>query len=200
MTCLASAQRNNRNTFGEVFHVSAPIFYHHVRTSLGPMAIGFLGREIRFAHFCDSEYESVSLLKSLCPDRNILPATIQHEPLISSLEHSLLRMTNGEPPIYQPPTSLLGTSFQRAVWSCLRNIPLGEVRTYQEIAQAIGAPRAVRAVASACARNQIALWIPCHRVVRADGTLGGYRWGIERKRALLEAERARRLSPTTALT
>ncbi|AEB10884.1 methylated-DNA--[protein]-cysteine S-methyltransferase [Marinithermus hydrothermalis] len=87
------------------------------------------------------------------------------------------------------PLDLRATPFQWRVWRALRAIPYGETRTYQEVAVAIGAPSAVRAVARACAANPVALVIPCHRVVRADGGLGGYRWGVERKRALLERER-----------
>jgi len=81
-----------------------------------------------------------------------------------------------------------GTAFQRRVWDALRAIPSGETRSYAEVARAIGAPRATRAVAQACGANPVALVIPCHRVVRSDGGLGGFRWGIERKRALLERE------------
>ena len=77
------------------------------------------------------------------------------------------------------------------VWNYLLRIPAGETRTYTEVARAIGKPAAVRAVAGACAANRIAVLIPCHRVIRGDGGLGGYRWGLERKRALIERERAR---------
>jgi AraC family transcriptional regulator of adaptative response/methylated-DNA-[protein]-cysteine methyltransferase len=82
------------------------------------------------------------------------------------------------------------TEFQRRVWSALREIPAGETRSYGQVAEAIGAPGSVRAVARACAANPVALVIPCHRVIRASGELSGYRWGIERKRELLERERA----------
>jgi AraC family transcriptional regulator of adaptative response/methylated-DNA-[protein]-cysteine methyltransferase len=82
-----------------------------------------------------------------------------------------------------------GTAFQRRVWDALQAIPTGETRSYTQIAQAIGAPTSVRAVAAACAANPIAVLIPCHRVVRGDGSLSGYRWGVERKRALLARER-----------
>jgi len=76
------------------------------------------------------------------------------------------------------------------VWQELQQIPFGETRTYADVAQAIGQPKATRAVARACATNPAALVIPCHRVVREDGDLGGYRWGVERKRSLLERENA----------
>jgi len=81
-----------------------------------------------------------------------------------------------------------GTPFQRRVWDALRAIPCGAMVTYAALARRIGEPKAARAVASACAANAIALGIPCHRVVRSNGTLSGYRWGIERKRALIEKE------------
>lgn len=86
------------------------------------------------------------------------------------------------------PLDLRGTAFQERVWLALRRIPPGRTASYAEIAREIGAPRAVRAVARACAANELAVAIPCHRVVRSDGALSGYRWGVERKRALLEKE------------
>lgn len=87
------------------------------------------------------------------------------------------------------PLDIRGTAFQERVWQALRNIPPGETVSYSQLAERIGRPRAVRAVASACAANVLAVAIPCHRVVRTDGSLSGYRWGIERKRTLLELER-----------
>lgn len=81
-----------------------------------------------------------------------------------------------------------GSAFQQRVWAALRAIPLGHTASYREIAARIGAPGAVRAVAQACAANPVAVLIPCHRVVRSDGDISGYRWGVERKRMLLERE------------
>ncbi|PXX98389.1 bifunctional DNA-binding transcriptional regulator/O6-methylguanine-DNA methyltransferase Ada [Halomonas sp. LBP4] len=86
------------------------------------------------------------------------------------------------------PLDIRGTAFQRRVWHALTEIPVGSTASYAEVAERIGAPQAVRAVARACAANTLAIAIPCHRVVRTDGTLSGYRWGVERKRALLERE------------
>jgi AraC family transcriptional regulator of adaptative response/methylated-DNA-[protein]-cysteine methyltransferase len=86
------------------------------------------------------------------------------------------------------PLDVRGTAFQQRVWTALRKIPPGETATYAEVAERIGAPASVRAVARACAANTLAVAIPCHRVVRSDGGLSGYRWGVERKRALLERE------------
>jgi AraC family transcriptional regulator of adaptative response/methylated-DNA-[protein]-cysteine methyltransferase len=88
------------------------------------------------------------------------------------------------------PLDMRGTAFQQRVWQALRRIPSGSTASYAEIAQRIGQPKAVRAVAQACAANAIAVAIPCHRVVRTDGAFSGYRWGVERKRALLEREKA----------
>jgi AraC family transcriptional regulator of adaptative response/methylated-DNA-[protein]-cysteine methyltransferase len=88
----------------------------------------------------------------------------------------------------QLPVDVRGTALQERVWRELRGIPAGETRSYSQVAAAIGRPRAVRAVAQACARNPVAVLVPCHRVVGKDGSLGGYRWGAERKRRLLERE------------
>jgi AraC family transcriptional regulator of adaptative response/methylated-DNA-[protein]-cysteine methyltransferase len=88
------------------------------------------------------------------------------------------------------PLDLRGTDFQRRVWAELQRVPLGETASYAQIAARIGRPTATRAVARACATNHAAVIVPCHRVVRSDGGLGGYKWGIERKRALLDSERA----------
>lgn len=88
------------------------------------------------------------------------------------------------------PLDVRGTPFQRKVWQALRNIPAGETASYTDIAKQVGDPAAVRAVAQACAANSIAIAIPCHRVVRSDGALSGYRWGVERKRSLLQREGA----------
>ncbi|MBC8027494.1 MAG: methylated-DNA--[protein]-cysteine S-methyltransferase [Steroidobacteraceae bacterium] len=86
------------------------------------------------------------------------------------------------------PLDLVGTDFQRRVWRALREIPAGETLSYAEVARRIDAPKSFRAVAQACGANRIALAIPCHRVVRGDGGISGYRWGVDRKRVLLERE------------
>ena len=87
------------------------------------------------------------------------------------------------------PLDIRATAFQRRVWIYLQSIPFGETRSYTEVAKAIGQPRACRAVARACAGNPVAIAIPCHRVVRENGSVGGYRWGLKRKEALLQMER-----------
>jgi len=88
------------------------------------------------------------------------------------------------------PVDLMGTAFQKRVWDALMKVPAGQTRSYAELADALGAPKAARAVASACAHNRIAVVVPCHRIIRGDGSLGGYRWGLPIKQALLERERA----------
>ena len=87
------------------------------------------------------------------------------------------------------PLDIRATAFQQKVWDSLRRIPRGETRSYSEVAREIGEPTAVRAVARACATNPIAIAVPCHRVVRSNGDISGYRWGVERKKKLLERER-----------
>ncbi|MEM6793487.1 MAG: methylated-DNA--[protein]-cysteine S-methyltransferase, partial [Acidobacteriota bacterium] len=113
------------------------------------------------------------------------------EPLggwIRALEEHL----RGERPSLDLPLDVRASAFRQRVWRSLQTIPSGETRSYREVAAAIGQPRAARAVAGACAANPVALVIPCHRVIRSGGELGGYRWGEGRKRDLLERERRAR--------
>ncbi len=109
---------------------------------------------------------------------------------------AVLSYLSGEDPRLELPLDVQATAFQLRVWEELRRIPYGQTRTYTQVAVALGKPAAVRAVANACAANPAALVTPCHRVIRGDGTLGGYRWGLERKRLLLEKESS---APSTVL-
>ena len=102
---------------------------------------------------------------------------------------AILDHLSGNLPLLDLPLDIRATAFERAIWGQLQKIPFGETRSYGEVATALGRPNAARAVARACGANPVALVIPCHRVVRQDGTLGGYRWGIERKAQLLAQER-----------
>ena len=102
---------------------------------------------------------------------------------------TLLHQLRGKDLHSSLPLDIRATAFQRRVWTYLQSIPFGETQSYTEVAKGIGRPRACRAVARACATNPVAVAIPCHRVVREDGSMGGYRWGIKRKTALLEMER-----------
>ncbi len=101
----------------------------------------------------------------------------------------ILAFVTGRATRFTAPLDIQGTPFQMRVWKELMKIPYGETRSYSAIARAIGKPRAMRAVGSACGANPVALLIPCHRVIREDGSLGGFGWGLERKVALLKRER-----------
>ena len=114
------------------------------------------------------------------------------EEALPELEAKVRAFIAGEGSLARVPLDIRGTVFQRRVWEALRRIPRGETLTYGEIARAIGAPAAVRAVGSACGANPVALVVPCHRAVRADGGLGGYAWGLPVKKRLLEIEKRRR--------
>jgi AraC family transcriptional regulator of adaptative response/methylated-DNA-[protein]-cysteine methyltransferase len=103
--------------------------------------------------------------------------------------NQIVRQLERTTPRVDLPLDLRATAFQRRVWDALRAIPRGETRTYAQIAQTVGAPRAARAVGRACATNPVALVVPCHRAIRGDGQLAGYRWGLACKRALLDRER-----------
>ena len=122
-------------------------------------------------------------------------ATIERDDksLQETVKKVLQHLTDREPHL-DLPLDIRSTAFQRQVWEKLRAIPYGETVSYGEIAKALGKPGAVRAVGRACATNPVALVIPCHRVVREDKTLGGYRWGLQRKQKLLDLERAKALT------
>jgi AraC family transcriptional regulator of adaptative response/methylated-DNA-[protein]-cysteine methyltransferase len=104
---------------------------------------------------------------------------------------AIVKSLDGEKTILTLPLDLHATAFQMRVWSELRKIPYGETRSYAQVAKAVGNPNAVRAVARACATNPVALVNPCHRVIGSDGKLSGYKWGIERKKALLDKEKGK---------
>lgn len=108
---------------------------------------------------------------------------------LSAGKKKILAFLEGDRNLARVPLDIRGTVFQRRVWNELRRIPAGETRTYRQIARAIGAPEAVRAVGSACGANPVALLVPCHRAVRTDGGLGGYAWGLARKKQLLDGEK-----------
>ena len=119
-------------------------------------------------------------------------ATVRrNDRILSAQVRSLLEHLRGQSPHVELPLDVRATAFQWRVWRHLQAIPYGETRTYSEVAAAIGKPTATRAVARACATNPVALLIPCHRVVGTDGSLRGYRWGVERKEKLLAQERRR---------
>jgi AraC family transcriptional regulator of adaptative response/methylated-DNA-[protein]-cysteine methyltransferase len=116
---------------------------------------------------------------TISPDRSDLAGWIK----------AILTYLGGRRPHLDLPVDVQATAFQWRVWKYLQSIPYGETRAYSQVARAIGAPAAVRAVARACATNPVCLVIPCHRVVGKNGSLTGYRWGVERKRRLIDAEK-----------
>ncbi len=120
------------------------------------------------------------------------PAAELEENGLEALKQKVLSFLDGEASLARVPLDIRGTVFQHRVWEALRRIPRGETRTYQDIARAIGFPAAVRAVGSACGANPVALVVPCHRAVRTDGGLGGYAWGLARKKKLLSLEKRRK--------
>jgi AraC family transcriptional regulator, regulatory protein of adaptative response / methylated-DNA-[protein]-cysteine methyltransferase len=115
-------------------------------------------------------------------------ALVRDDAAMSDVMAALRELAVGHP-APELPVDVQGTAFQARVWSALRMIPAGETRSYTEVAESLGSPTSVRAVARACATNRVALAIPCHRVVRSDGNLAGYRWGLEVKERLIAAER-----------
>src|SRR6202008_1717456 len=122
-------------------------------------------------------------------------ATLHPDPSLSGLVDTALRNVREGTDLVRGDAkderlALRGTVFQLRVWQALRQIPRGETRSYSQLARELGDPNATRAVARACATNRVALVVPCHRVVSASGSMTGYRWGVERKQQLLEAERA----------
>jgi len=178
----ATYRRGGRGT--QIRYVITP-------TSYGQLLVGVTERGVCAVQVGDSERTLERTLAAEFPNatRERLTAATDDvrrwiEAIVSHLEGKAQRL--------QVPLDVQGTAFQRRVWQALRDIPYGETRSYAEVASAIGAPQAARAVASACASNHLAIAIPCHRVVRGSGELGGYKWGVQRKARLLEQERRRK--------
>lgn len=164
----------------------AHITYTITECELGRILVAATRRGLCAVRLGDSESELERVLSEEFPKALI---TKDSEALRRYVE-SILRHLSGQQIGIDLPLDVRATAFQRRVWSYLQAIPYGEVQSYGEVAARIGQPSAVRAVARACATNSVAVVIPCHRVIRGDGELGGYRWGLERKLALLEQERS----------
>lgn len=159
--------------------------YATVPTAVGRMLVAVTERGIAAVSLGDTEAALVTALHSDYPNAVLRRDTQGLEKQVCYF----LTCLNGSVAVDHLPLDVKATAFQRKVWLALQQIPRGQTRSYQEIARAIGQPTAARAVARACATNQIAVAIPCHRVVRGDGQLAGYRWGLERKQRLLALER-----------
>ena len=165
----------------------------HAESVFGPLLVGATEAGICFIGFAEPAEQLEGDLRARFPKAQVVPADSELADMVRQVAAFL-----AEPAAALAlPLDLRGTAFQRRVWEALQRIPLGETRSYAGLASEIGNPAAVRAVARACARNPVALAVPCHRVVGSGGDLTGYRWGVPRKAALLEGEakaRAKRLS------
>jgi AraC family transcriptional regulator of adaptative response/methylated-DNA-[protein]-cysteine methyltransferase len=151
---------------------------------LGRVLLAATDRGVCAVFLADTDAELTSVLKTEFP-----AATLKRDAVgLAAWLADLLRQLSGSRPHADLPLDVRATAFQRRVWEELRKIPLGQTRTYQQVAEAIGQPTAARAVARACATNPASVVIPCHRVVGSDGNLTGYRWGVGRKKKLLDAE------------
>ncbi len=152
---------------------------------LGRLLIAATEKGICAVSLGDSDSSLTNSLTKEYPNAEIA----QDKSELGKWVREFLRHLDGKQPQLNLPVDVQATAFQRRVWEELRRIPYGATKSYGEIARMIGKPTATRAVARACATNPVALVVPCHRVVREDGNLGGYRWGLTRKRALLEKEK-----------
>jgi AraC family transcriptional regulator, regulatory protein of adaptative response / methylated-DNA-[protein]-cysteine methyltransferase len=166
------------------------ISYASVDTPIGLALIGATDRGICFVGFGESLDESLTQLRVEYPKARIEPMREPYHPDFRAWVDAISVHFAEGGPSPNLPLDIRATAFQMRVWKYLQTIPSGHVESYAEVAIAIGRPSAARAVAQACARNPAAVLIPCHRVIRGTGELGGYRWGPARKRALIDNERA----------
>jgi AraC family transcriptional regulator of adaptative response/methylated-DNA-[protein]-cysteine methyltransferase len=167
------------------------ITYAFRDTQLGPLLMAAANRGVCFAQFGTGEAALVAQLKTEFPRATVVPSSNSDSRELDDWMQAFEKHIAGRAPRPDLPLDLRGTAFQIRVWRFLLGVPEGDVMSYSEVASGIGTPKAIRAAASACAANRIAVLVPCHRVLRADGGLGGYRWGVERKRLLIDAERRR---------
>lgn len=164
------------------------ISYTIVASSMGPLLVAMTERGVCAVRMGDNNAKLEKDLREEFPQADIKRAdSALREPVQKILNH-----LNKSEPRLDLPLDIRATAFQLKVWQKLREIPYGQTVSYGDVAKALGQPGAVRAVGRACATNPVALVIPCHRVVKEDKSLGGYRWGLERKRKLLERERIRK--------
>jgi AraC family transcriptional regulator, regulatory protein of adaptative response / methylated-DNA-[protein]-cysteine methyltransferase len=169
--------------------LGARIEYVIQPTPLGAILVAATDRGISAVMMGDDHAEMESALNAEYPAATITRATRVSSNLHQWVALIVSGLSDGRQQ-HRIPIDVQASAFRWKVWHELQKIPIGETRTYSEIAKAIGAPAAARAVANACAKNPVSLVVPCHRVVRRSGALGGYRWGLDRKRALLDMERS----------
>ena len=174
---------------------SVSISYVSVSSPLGMMVIGATDRGLCFLQFGDSRELLLNMLRAEYPAASLQETKPPYPEQLDAWIQSLLRYLRREQIRLDLPLDVRATAFQLKVWKYLQSIPYGEVQSYSEVAAAIGNAGAARAVARACAANRVALVIPCHRVIRGSGELGGYRWGLERKRVLIDSERSSKSAP-----
>jgi AraC family transcriptional regulator, regulatory protein of adaptative response / methylated-DNA-[protein]-cysteine methyltransferase len=175
------------------------IHFATVGSPLGRMLVGATERGISAVYLGESDATLRAALRKEYQRAKLIPDTAMRgsgNPGLGGWLERILAHLRGQEPNLDLPTDVQATAFQRRVWEELRRIPYGTTRTYSEVARAIGRPAAIRAVARACATNPTSVVVPCHRVVREDGNLAGYRWGINRKRTLLDREAAATRSKT----
>src|ERR1700704_3057817 len=165
------------------------IIYTIAACPLGRVLVAATERGVCSVALGDSDSELTTSLFAEYPGASIDSRDTVLSPSLNVWLSKVLEHLNGKSPRIDLPLDIQATAFQWRVWEELQRIPLGATRSYQEIANAVGKPKAVRAVAGACAGNHVALVIPCHRVIREDKSLGGYRWGLKRKEELLARER-----------
>lgn len=173
------------------------IRYTTARSAFGWIIVGATLRGLCWLSLAATAVEAEATLRAEFP-----AATLKRDPALAAMVEAAVAFVTGESAestkekgpkaqLAPPQVDLRGTAFQLRVWQALRNIPRGETRSYSELARELGLPNSTRAVARACATNRVALLVPCHRVVGATGSLTGYRWGVERKQRILEAEGAK---------
>jgi AraC family transcriptional regulator, regulatory protein of adaptative response / methylated-DNA-[protein]-cysteine methyltransferase len=165
------------------------IHYAVTDSPLGRLLVATTGRGLCAVLFADSDADAAVELRERFPQAVLRPSLPGQNPDLSEALRNVLSRLTETPTAAILPFHVRATAFQQRVWHALLDIPRGETRTYSQIAQAIGSPKAVRAVGTACGSNLLAVVVPCHRVVGSDGRLTGYRWGTRRKRQLLDLER-----------